>query len=99
MQQPDSTTNHDNAVFHRNLTCGPVFPLLLCREHQPHQQVTAVRTSKEAFQCLSTFAGEGRPFDLVLKEHEPPQSNACRFMLRMSAQSEHFRHTPVVGEW
>jgi len=39
--------------------------------------------------------GAERPFDMVLKEHEPPQVNACRLLRRMAAA--HLLHRfPVV---
>lgn len=67
----------------------------LLRECQ--YQVTAARTCKEAMQLLATHSlnGSEAPFDLILKDHEPPASNACR-LLRKIAKTEHVRRIPVI---
>eukprot|EP00798_Chlamydomonas_sp_ICE-L_P031458 gene31458-6641_t len=56
--------------------------------------VVAVKTSKEALQLLAPMAAKC-PFDLILKEHEPPVANACRLLRRM-ARSELLTRIPVV---
>eukprot|EP00195_Chlamydomonas_chlamydogama_P005520 CAMPEP_0202894608 /NCGR_PEP_ID=MMETSP1392-20130828/3977_1 /ASSEMBLY_ACC=CAM_ASM_000868 /TAXON_ID=225041 /ORGANISM="Chlamydomonas chlamydogama, Strain SAG 11-48b" /LENGTH=1255 /DNA_ID=CAMNT_0049579353 /DNA_START=133 /DNA_END=3900 /DNA_ORIENTATION=+ len=61
-----------------------------------HYVVTAVKTSKEAIGLLATHAGGADPpFDIILKEHEPPAANACR-LLRKMARSELLATIPVV---
>lgn len=64
----------------------------------PHTQVKAVRTTAEALQALSSSDGQG--FELILKAHEPGpgESNAFRLLSKIG-RSQHFRTTPVVGEW
>lgn len=53
--------------------------------------VVAVKTSKQAMEKLD----ENATFDLILKEHEPPESNACRMLRKIWKHKEH-RNIPVV---
>jgi len=53
--------------------------------------VVAVKTSKQAMEKLD----ENIKFDLILKEHEPPESNACRMLRKIWKHKEH-RNIPVV---
>jgi len=53
--------------------------------------VEAVRTSKQAIAKLD----KGEKFDLILKEHQPPTSNACR-MLRKIWKDKVHRNIPIV---
>ncbi|KAK9817927.1 hypothetical protein WJX72_004443 [[Myrmecia] bisecta] len=65
--------------------------------HQCLYQVTAVKTGQEALQLLQKQQDleDGLPFDLILKEHEPPAVNACR-LLRKVLGDEVLRRVPVV---
>lgn len=67
-------------------------------------RVTAVKTSKEALDLLRASilpAGVERTsehpaaFDLVLKEHEPPEVNGHRLLKKIS-KTPQLRHTPVI---
>ena len=61
-------------------------------------QVSSVRSTKEALQLLAPAAsGAELPFDLILKEHEPPEVNACRLLRRLS-RTELLAKIPVVCE-
>jgi CheY-like chemotaxis protein len=50
-----------------------------------------VRTGKEALNLLASDK-----FDLVLKDHEPPHSDASR-LLRTVNSTEMLVHVPVLG--
>jgi len=54
--------------------------------------VVAVKTSKQAMEKLTMPNGN---FDLILKEHEPPHTNACR-MLRKIWKDKTLRSIPVI---
>ena len=54
--------------------------------------VVSVKTSKQALEQLEK--DEGR-FDMILKEHDPPKSDACR-MLRKIWKHKTYRNIPVV---
>lgn len=55
-------------------------------------------TTKEALQLLSDGLAAGEAgYDLILKEHELPLTNACK-LVRKLAQHESLRQIPVVGE-
>lgn len=55
-----------------------------------------VRTSKEALQLLAPVAAGGPvPYDIILKEHNPPEANACR-LLRKMARADLLSLIPVV---
>eukprot|EP00803_Ostreobium_quekettii_P003173 evm.model.scf_4694.1 EVM.evm.TU.scf_4694.1 scf_4694:154-568(-) len=56
-----------------------------------------MKNTKEVVQALAVQRAADRPlpFDMVLKEHEPPSSNACR-LLREFARRECLKTTPVV---
>ncbi|CAD7703355.1 unnamed protein product, partial [Ostreobium quekettii] len=60
-------------------------------------QVTSKKNTKEVIEALDVLRKSERslPFDMVLKEHEPPSSNACR-LLREFARDEGMKATPVV---
>jgi CheY-like chemotaxis protein len=58
--------------------------------------VSAARSTKDALEALEAARARGAPVDLVLKEHEPPGSSACR-LLRRLAGSDELRLVPVVG--
>ena len=61
-------------------------------------QVASCATAREALQLLAQARSDSaaQPFGLVLKDHNPPTSNACRF-LRKLAQAP--SRVPVVGKW
>lgn len=67
----------------------------------PPAQATAVQTGSEALQLLSTqLAASGEPgFDILVKEHEPPASNATRFLRKLQAADAGgvLRTLPVIG--
>ncbi len=61
-------------------------------------QVDCVRTTNEALALLETTpSGQEPAYDVILKEHEPPQANACRLLRRM-AESGLLARIPVVCE-
>ena len=60
------------------------------------EQVFAVQTSKAALQLLA--GPSAMPFDIVLKEHDPPKANACRLLRRM-ARCDLLSKIPVIGEF
>lgn len=64
-----------------------------------HPQVTEAKSTKEVLGLLAPRGTGQRPlsFDIVLKEHEPPRSNACR-LLREFIQNDGLKSTPVVGK-
>ena len=55
-------------------------------------QVVAVKTSKMAFQHLEK---DNDKIDIILKEHDPPKSDACR-MLRKFWNHKTYRNIPLV---
>lgn len=62
------------------------------------EQVTSVSTTDEALGLLDQHGLQEQPaFDLILKEHAPPKSDACR-LLRKMAKMEGRINIPVVGE-
>ena len=65
-------------------------------------QVTTVQTGSAALQLmLDNHRAAGSlgdcGFDILLKEHEPPASNAARFLKKLRAH-ECLRALPVIGE-
>jgi len=54
--------------------------------------VTSVKTSKQALEQLDKNGGK---FDMILKEHNPPKSDACR-MLKKIWRHKTYRNIPVV---
>lgn len=60
-------------------------------------QVTALKTAREALQLLARLSGSVEPpFDLILKEHEPPQADACRMMRKLNQLA--IGRIPLVGK-
>ena len=68
--------------------------------------VVAVKTSKQAFEELekvsvaaadhnNSSGEEKKSFDIILKEHEPPKSDACR-MLKKIWNHKTYRNIPIV---
>jgi response regulator RpfG family c-di-GMP phosphodiesterase len=57
-------------------------------------RVTLAETDAEALALLR--AGCSPPVDLVVKEHEPPASDAAKFIAKL-AKIAGARHMPVVG--
>ncbi len=62
-------------------------------------QATGVQTGSDALQLLRAQLKEsGEPaFDIILKEHEPPHSNAAKFLRKLPADAV-LRTVPVIGE-
>ena len=54
--------------------------------------VVAVKTSKQALEQLEKDNGR---FDMILKEHDPPKSDACRMLRKIWKHKTH-RNIPVV---
>ena len=65
-------------------------PQIFCFRRQVHQ----CRTTKEALLQLAQQAPTAA-YDLILKEHEPPRTDACKLLRRM-AQADLLTTTPVV---
>jgi hypothetical protein len=63
-------------------------------------QVLDVKSTAEALQVLKeqqSRDGTNLGVDLILKEHDPPHSNACRLLGRI-LEDDVLRTIPVVGE-
>jgi hypothetical protein len=61
------------------------------------KQVLAAPTGSKAFALLSQTSEAGGPIvDAVLKAHDPPQSNAPRFLQKFM-ELEHVKELPVIG--
>ena len=63
-------------------------------------QVLDVKSTAEALQVLKeqqSRDGSNLGVDLILKEHDPPHSNACRLLGRI-LEDDVLRTIPVVGE-
>jgi CheY-like chemotaxis protein len=72
-------------------------------------QVVSVKTSKQAFEELDKVSAaaveeeegkaggsnKSKSFDIILKEHEPPKSDACR-MLKKVWNHKTYRNIPIV---
>jgi hypothetical protein len=62
-------------------------------------QALAVQTGKEALAILEDGVlggGAGPRVDIVLKEHDPPSSNAARFLQNLRSYPQ-FTFIPVIG--
>ncbi len=59
-----------------------------------------MQRGSEALRLLEERVGSGYGVDLVLKDHEPPTSNAVRFLKRLREHPlARLRAVPVIGEF